>query len=206
MNEGGSVTQVIRQMKEGEEVARQQLWERYFHRLVRLARARLWDTPLQARDEEDVALSVLDTVIRRAAEGRFPRLVDRHNPWSLLVDITKCKAANLVRYNEARQPPDGRNVHVSALEASNEKDGELLASLIGEEPDPAFAAEMAEECGRLLGLLQNTTLRSVALSKMEGYTNKEIASRLGVAEPTVERKLARIRATWAGEIQTGKVE
>jgi DNA-directed RNA polymerase specialized sigma24 family protein len=85
-------------------------------------------------------------------------------------------------------------------------DGELLDSLIGGEPDLAFAAEMAEECGRLLGLLKDATLRSVALSKMEGYTNKEIGRRLGVAEPTVERKLARIRAIWSGEVQSGKVE
>jgi DNA-directed RNA polymerase specialized sigma24 family protein len=206
MNEEGSVTRIIHQVKEGEEVACQQLWERYFRHLVALARARLGKVPRQAGDEEDVALSVLDSVIRRAGEGRFPLLVDRHDLWSLLVVITRRKAANLVRYDEARQPRDGRNLHVSALETSKEADGELLASLIGEEPDPAFAAEMAEECGRLLGLLQDAILRSVALSKMEGYTNKEIARRLGLAEPTVERKLVRIRATWAGEVPSGKVE
>ena len=37
----------------------------------------------------------------------------------------------------------------------------------------------------------------MAMWKMEGYTNDEIAAKLGVSVATVERKLARIRATWA---------
>jgi DNA-directed RNA polymerase specialized sigma24 family protein len=68
--------------------------------------------------------------------------------------------------------------------------------LIGHEPDPAFAVELAEECRRLLDLLEDSELRSVALGKMEGYTNAEIASQLGRSLPTVERKLRRIRMIW----------
>jgi hypothetical protein len=51
--------------------------------------------------------------------------------------------------------------------------------LIGREPDPAFAAEVAGECRRLLGLLPNDELRDVARWKMEGYSNQEIAGKLG---------------------------
>jgi DNA-binding CsgD family transcriptional regulator len=43
------------------------------------------------------------------------------------------------------------------------------------------------------------TLRDVALAKMEGYTNKEIGERLKLAEPTIERKLGRIRKLWGKE-------
>jgi DNA-directed RNA polymerase specialized sigma24 family protein len=43
-------------------------------------------------------------------------------------------------------------------------------------------------------------LRSVATYKLEGYTNDEIAARLGCVTSTVERKLARIRGQWAGEL------
>jgi DNA-directed RNA polymerase specialized sigma24 family protein len=34
---------------------------------------------------------------------------------------------------------------------------------------------------------------------MEGYTNEAIAGLLGCSEPTVERKLRRIRAAWEKE-------
>jgi DNA-directed RNA polymerase specialized sigma24 family protein len=39
-------------------------------------------------------------------------------------------------------------------------------------------------------------LRAVAVAKMEGYSNAEIAERLGVAERTVARRLALIRKLW----------
>jgi DNA-directed RNA polymerase specialized sigma24 family protein len=54
---------------------------------------------------------------------------------------------------------------------------------------------VAEECDRLLGLL-NDDLRSVALAKMEDYTNQEIAEKLGCSLSTVERSLRLIRKIW----------
>src|SRR5262249_61306295 len=77
-----------------------------------------------------------------------------------------------------------------------ESDPDVLAGAAGGEPDPGFAAQVAEECGRLLGLLGEGELRQVAMWKMEGFTNAEIAVRLGRSVPTVERKLAAIRAGW----------
>lgn len=47
--------------------------------------------------------------------------------------------------------------------------------------------------------LEDTTLRSVATWKLEGYTDAEIAARLGCVTRTVERKLARIRSIWAAD-------
>jgi DNA-directed RNA polymerase specialized sigma24 family protein len=48
-------------------------------------------------------------------------------------------------------------------------------------------------CQRLIGQLDDSTLQSVARWKLEGYTDEEIAARLGCVTRTVERKLARIR-------------
>ena len=52
----GSITHCIQLLKAGERTAAQQLWERYFQRLVGLARAQLRDAPRRAADDEDVAL------------------------------------------------------------------------------------------------------------------------------------------------------
>jgi DNA-directed RNA polymerase specialized sigma24 family protein len=35
---------------------------------------------------------------------------------------------------------------------------------------------------------------------MEGYTNVEIAAKLGCVEQTVERKLRAVRQTWSNEV------
>jgi DNA-directed RNA polymerase specialized sigma24 family protein len=69
-----------------------------------------------------------------------------------------------------------------------------LAAIPSQEPSPAFAAQVAEECQRLLAHLQDPKLRAVAVWKMEGYTIEEIAAKLGCVPRTIERKLATIRS------------
>ena len=67
------------------------------------------------------------------------------------------------------------------------------------EPTPVFAAQVAEECRRLLSILNDGELRELAIWKMEGFTNEEIAGKIDRSIPTVERKLARIRKLWERE-------
>jgi DNA-directed RNA polymerase specialized sigma24 family protein len=47
--------------------------------------------------------------------------------------------------------------------------------------------------------LEDLKLRLVALMKMQGYTNVEIAAKLGCALRSVERKLRLIRTQWERE-------
>jgi len=74
-----------------------------------------------------------------------------------------------------------------------------LEQIEGPEPTPAFAAQVAEECRQLLERLDSPELRSVALLKVEGYGNEEIAARLGCGVRTVERRLRLIRSIWEQE-------
>ena len=50
--------------------------------------------------------------------------------------------------------------------------------MLWREPTPAFAAQVAEEWQRLLESLADDDLRTIAVSKMEGYTTEEIAAKL----------------------------
>ena len=70
---------------------------------------------------------------------------------------------------------------------------QALARVVGDEPTPEFAAMVAEECRLRLDGLRDETLRRVALLRMEGYGNEEIAARLGLGLRSVERKLEVIR-------------
>ena len=74
-----------------------------------------------------------------------------------------------------------------------------LDQVEGPEPTPAFAAQVAEECRRLLERLDSPELRAVALRKVEGYGNEEIAAQLGCGLRTVERRLRLIRGIWEQE-------
>jgi DNA-directed RNA polymerase specialized sigma24 family protein len=193
MDPEGSVTRWISQLKDGDRAAAQPLWEAYFHRLVALARDRLRGSPRRAADEEDVALCAFDSFYRRAECGQFPELQDRDDLWKLLFVITVRKAVDLAR-REARQP--GRGDWGLSLWEHAELN---LERLPGPEPSPEFAAMVADECRRLLDLLEDEALRSVAVWKMEGQTNAAIATRLGVVASTVERKLRHIRDLWTEE-------
>ena len=69
-------------------------------------------------------------------------------------------------------------------------------STISEDPTPAFAAQMGEACESLLRRLDAHGLRGLAVAKMEGYTNAEIAAQFGCCVSTVERRLQLIRRVW----------
>jgi DNA-directed RNA polymerase specialized sigma24 family protein len=197
----GSVTHWIHQLMAGEQAASQKLWERYFRRLVVLARKRFRGIPRCAADEEDVALSAFDSLLRRAREGRIPKLLDRNDLWQLLVLIAGRKASNLAKHDRRQRRGGGKVRHASALpDGDGSEQGLLFADLIGREPEPVVAAQMVEEYERLLDRLDDDVLRSVAVWKLEGYTSKEIAVKLGRAPATVERKLRLIRDTWAKEV------
>lgn len=185
-----SVTHWIHRIPEGDPEAAQQLWEKYFQKLVAVARSRMQDLPRRVVDEEDLALSAFDSYCRGAEQGRFPRLEDRHNLWSLLVTITARKVLNLKR-DAQRQKRSG-----AIRQADNPQERVELEKVLGHEPDPDFAVEATEECQRLLELLKKQELKDVALWKMEGFTNQEIAEKLCCSPRTVERKLELIRDIW----------
>jgi DNA-directed RNA polymerase specialized sigma24 family protein len=196
-----SVTQWIAQLQAGDQAAAQALWERYFGRLVRLARQRLHGVRRAAADEEDVALSAFDSFCRAVENHRFPQLNDRDGLWRLLVVLTERKAVSLARAERRAKRGGGRVVGESGLiPPSSADDSGGLAALPGPEPTPDFAALMAEECERLLDRLEDDTLRRLVLLKLEGYANEEIAQRLGCALRTVERKLGLVRGRWENEV------
>ena len=191
-----SVSCWIEQLKRGDEEATGRLWQRFYQRLVGLAVRKLGDCPRRVADEEDVVVVAFATFVRRAREGHFPSLRDRDDLWHLLAKITERKSVDLVR-GQAREKRGGSKVRgESALWAQegSQIPGDL-DQMAGLEPTPEFAAEAAENVQRLLGGL-SPELKRVALLKLEGYQNAEIAAQMTCSLPTVERKLSLIRRLW----------
>ena len=194
--EQGSVTHWIDDLKGGEHAATGRLWGRYFDRLARLARERLRAVPRTAADEEDIALSAFDSFFAGVERGRFPRLEDRDDLWGILVTIARRKAADHAERLGRQKRGGGRILDEAAL-AGADGQGPGIDEFAGAEPTPEVVAATAEELRRLFGLLPDESLRIIALLKMEGHTNDEIASRRDCALRSVERKLDRIRNLWA---------
>jgi DNA-directed RNA polymerase specialized sigma24 family protein len=195
MSVPGSVSILINQLKTGDPGAAQQLWERYFRRMVGLARTRLQSVPRRAADEEDAALCAFDTFCRRIQAGQFPQLADRDNLWHLLVTITSRKAMYLARAERQQKRGEGRVVCETDLRPESDPG---LEDFISREPTAEHAAQVADEYRHLLNKLTDD-LRIVALWKMEGYTNEEIAGKLGHGLRSVARSLCLIREIWSRE-------
>ena len=190
----GSVTALVERIKAGDHEAVRLLWQRYYPRLVGLARKKLQGMPGRAADEEDAALSAFNSFCRRAEQGQFPDLKDRDGLWALLVVLTARKAADLIKHEHRQKRGGGRVQGDSALRPAGDDSGAVgFDSLACDEPSPEEAALLAEEVESLLGRLREPALRQVAVWKLEGYTNAEIAQMQGCSLPTVERRLAIIR-------------
>jgi DNA-directed RNA polymerase specialized sigma24 family protein len=200
MSEKDSVIGWLQQLSSGDQGAARHLWERYFQRLVGLARKKLRDFPRRIADEEDVALSAFTSFCRGAEAGRFPHLTDSDSLWPLLVVITARKACDLMDHQLRLKRGGGLVQGESGIHSPEGSEGPRgIEQILGQEPTPQFAGQVTDEYERLMTLLGDDQLRSVAVWKMEGYTNEEIAGKLGCVERTVERKLRTIRGIWEAE-------
>jgi DNA-directed RNA polymerase specialized sigma24 family protein len=195
-DQDGSVTVLLGALKSGDSAAAGPLWERYFARLVSFAKGRLRMAggPGTVEDEEDAALSAIDSFLQGVRDERFPRLENRESLWQILAMVTKRKVIDQVeRRNTAKRGGNHRQV-----------DGGMdkLASP-GLTPDAT--ALLGDQCRLLLDALSREDpsdrrhLRMIALWKLEGFTNEEIAKQIGCALRTVANRLELIRKIWESE-------
>jgi DNA-directed RNA polymerase specialized sigma24 family protein len=185
MNDGthslGSVSRLLGGLRNGDEEAVRQLWLRYFRPLVRLAGGRLSARGCGERDAEDVALEAFWSLCRQAAA--FPELENRVHLWRLLACFTARRAFDLARR-------EGRRRQVVVEESTLGEEG--FAPFASREPPAEFTAAVAD----LLECLPSDELRRIALARMEGHSNLDIARALGRSLATVERKMQVIRTFW----------
>ena len=203
----GSVTQHIVALKAGDEAAVQPLWDRYFERLARLVRAHLRATRMRSivADEEDMALSAIQSVCDGIHNGRFPQLADRDDLWKLLVCVARYKVLDQ-RKHEAREKRGGGKVVTEADLAADDDAARPLDQLdptaviyqtARGEPTPEFAALVAEEYARRMDQLGDPELCRIAELKLACFTNQEIAQAIGRSLRTTTLRLEKIHKLWA---------
>lgn len=183
-NDQGSVSHWLDGIRRGDSQAAQELWDRYFARLVTVARSRLMHLERDISGE-DVALSAMKSLMMGVQEDKYPDLADRSGLWPLLVTITAHKSIS----EQRRQLAQKRS---RALECRLED----VQDYIGVEPNPEFAVEVADQLENLVLALDDSTLRQIVEKKLAGCTNDQIAEEVGCTVRTIIRKLKRIRQEW----------
>lgn len=183
MSESDSVSLIIQEVKDGDERAINNIWDRFFPVLVHQAGRKLCEKGVRIADGEDVAISVFESFFRAAKNGRFPDLHDEQGLWRLLSTMTRRKVVDWIRKQSVRPTVAGSHP-VDQLQSPN--------------ASPAFELVFGEEIERLVNLLPEK-YQPVARKKLECCSNREIADALGISIPTVERYVHNIRRIWAKE-------
>ena len=186
----GSVTLFLHELQAGGEAALKPLCNRYFPRLVDLAKRSLARLPAGSGDAEDAAQSALISFWQGINAGRFSEGLDRNGLWKLLTVITKRKTYRQLERGIALKRGGGkvRNFSDGPGDDSGAGFEELAAVLPTQELDLV--------CQEMIELLPDD-VRPFAVLRLLGYRNREIAEQMNCMERTVERKLHLIRVAWS---------
>lgn len=182
--------------RRSDDQALDRLWKRFSPKMKRLAAQWLASRPqFPGFDHDDVTQVAFDAFSSALAEGRYPDVGGSDELWRLLAVTTVRKASDLAKAESAQRR--GGDAVVVSLNDS----GLAMTPPASKEAAPEFAAAMTDEARRLLRVLADPELETVALLKFEGYTNDEIAQQLGYTRRTIQRMLNRIKGLWSHEIE-----
>lgn len=189
----GSVTFLFAKVRQGDAAAFAPLWERFFPRLVGLARKRLSGRAAVADDAEDAAQAALISFWSQIRSGEYLQDLCRGSLWNLLATITVRKVGKQLRV-EAAIRRGGGHVRPSADLPGDQPLEELLSVLPTQELD-LQAAEMMETLP--------ADLQELALQRLLGYSTQEIAEKQDCTQRKVQRKLELVRLRWAEFLSSG---
>lgn len=184
-NPAGSVSQLIAELKEGDEAALAELHQRYWPQLVNIARSRLKNAPLRHIDEEDVAQSALIGFYDTIRNHRAEQLQNREQLLALLSHVIACKAVNQIQRAMTLKRGQGKVTGLTPL-----------AFLASDESPTASHEALLRDCYECHVVGLPDELRPFAEMHLAGLSNSEIAQQLDCVERTVERKLALLRTKW----------
>ena len=196
----GSITRMIEEIRGGGSSAVPGVWNRYFSKLAEIAQNGISSSPGRSVDGEDLASAVLETVCRKVGNGQFPQLRDRDDLWLLLLAITRCKVISQIRRDLCTKRGGGRVLLETDVQAFQNNYFDL-DDIAGNEPTPEAVVSLRDSCNHLITeSLRDETTKAIAILKLEGLSNAEVAARLDIVERTVERKMKVIRWLWEKEL------
>ena len=181
MGSNEPITKWIEDLKDGDAEAAEKLWQRYYRQVVDIARRRLEGAKRAAADEEDVAVSTFKSLCLGAEAGRFPKLTDRDSLWALLMTIAVHKSTDLVRHENRKKRGGTGKANTEPLPV-DPKDVVPLSQIIEQSASPEFAVQISSQFELLTEKLRRSKdpdLLRIAVAKMRGESNAEVAEQLG---------------------------
>ncbi len=180
----------LQRLNSGDERAFEFLWNRFFRKMVAIAKQRIPQTHRGVRDEEDIALSAFKSFCLGFKAGDYVETQSVDCIWPLLVRITINKANDHLRRNLRQKRDSSRNVQISPTD---------LEALAIEDDACGLDTAANEIIASLIDSIQKTgdhDLMLIVLNTLQGEPPSEIAKRMECSIRTVQRKLQTIRRIW----------
>ena len=173
-----SFADFLTRLQAGDDAAARELFQRFAHQLLTLARQRIAGGLRHKVDPEDVVQSAYKSFFGRYGDGDLD-LAGWNSLWGLLTLITVRKCSERAAYHQAECRAAAREVAAPPGE-----EGASRLEPFGREPTPLEAAELSETVARLFAALDEDERPVLELS-LQGYSTREISEQLGRAERTV---------------------
>jgi DNA-directed RNA polymerase specialized sigma24 family protein len=180
-------------MRDGDPQAIQKLVERYFRKLSEYADKKLSRRLRLSEDGEDIAILVLHAIAKNSQLGQFPNLQHREDLWLLMILLTQQQV--IERHREAKE------IGASGFAIQNmtdllEKYNCSLDDFLENDSGRDRFFEIMDCWNELLKTFDDDRSRDIARLKLQGFSNREIASILSLVPKTVDRKVQHIMQRW----------
>ena len=173
-----SFAKFLAQLRSQDDAAAKEVFERFVHQLVVLARRHIGAGLRHKVDPEDIVQSAYKSFFFRYGAGNLD-LDNWNSIWGLLTLITVRKCAARAAYHRAECRDTAREVSLPPRD-----EAPPWMDPLGREPTPVEAAVLNETVDQLLASLEDEDRPVLELS-LQGHTTREISERLGRAERTV---------------------
>jgi RNA polymerase sigma-70 factor (ECF subfamily) len=171
--------------RNGDKEAARKIVDLYLDRLLALARRYLSIRMARRIDPEDIVQSAFRTFFSGLKTGQF-HIAEQDDLCKLLMRITVYKTLRQVGYHQAakRDP---------SMEAGNTTpDQDRVKDLLDRTPPPETAVAFVDQLEHFLSRLQPEERLIIEL-RLQGYSNDEIAQKMGSYDRKIRRIIERIR-------------
>ena len=191
-------SELLALFKNGDKEAADELLGRYFDRVVRAAHRRIAQRRLRGTDSEDVALSVFESLWKKADNNHFDEndLTRPDEFWRLICTMIRFKTEDHLRRENSAKRGGGEVRGQSVFGNPDNSVGFGIEGHRDQELTPDEDAAFRDQLNRLLTVLDDETLKVVVSLRMEEYKVAEIAQHFGKSDRWVKRQLALIRHIW----------
>ncbi|MFM2012018.1 MAG: hypothetical protein RLZZ396_802 [Planctomycetota bacterium] len=193
----GSITGDLHQAQRGDREAFTRLWNRYFRDLAVQVQKRFQSVAFKQIDPEEVAHSTFIALHKGFNDQRFHSLTGRNQLWSLLTIIAVRKATNRARREERLRRIGDLRYAGEFCQVEAERFSMQHLPVID---DSIKGILLDDHLEFVLRTLENEDpkqrLREIAVRKLQGVSNAQLAKEFGCSRKSIALRLNLIFEIW----------